>query len=158
VAPDRRQKRTLPERLFKAGIVVGILVVILIMLVTTAHKGKGATFAAANRCPTTITDDSVAYHCWSAYPEAFYATGFTMAAYTLSWNVTCGSRSASGKPQAVGKVVHVIVNQFTQPAAYQLMITSDVCKIDVVATRVSGNGSIHLDLFINQNHPFPAHN
>ena len=157
MAPDKRQKRTLPERLFKAVIVVGIVVVILIALVT-AHKGKGATFAAANRCPTTITDNSVAYHCWSAYPEAFYVTGFTLAVYTLSWNVTCGGRPPSGKSQAVGKIVHVIVNQFTQPATYQLMITSDVCKIDVMATRVSGNGSIHLDLFINQNHPFPAHN
>jgi len=112
---------------------------------------------ADNRCTPKTTPTSVSYSCWSAYPEAFYTTGATLSTYLVSWRVTCAGRSVPGSSKVHG-AVHVIVNQFTQPRAYKLMISSDFCKVNVTAKRIAGSGSITMDLSINQNHPAPARN
>ncbi len=124
-------------------LLITAILIFMVVLLVTHNQGRGATFAAFNRCPSTTTQSSVAYHCWVAYPEAFYVTGVTVSSYRLAWKIACGGRSISGA-RSVGGIVHVVVNQFTQPAAYRLMISSDVCKIDVVAIRIAGSGSIAL--------------
>jgi hypothetical protein len=117
----------------------------------------GAGAKADNRCMPRVSPSSVSFSCWSAYPEAFYTTGITLSTYRVSWKVSCSGRSVAGTSTVRG-AVHVIVNQFTQPRAYQLMINSDLCKVSVIARRTAGSGSITMDLFINQNHPAPARN
>jgi hypothetical protein len=117
----------------------------------------GVSAKSENRCTPKTTPTSVSYSCWSAYPEAFYTTGATLSTYRVDWRVTCGGRSVAGS-QTVHVAVHVIVNQFTQPKAYKLMINSDLCKVNVTAKRTAKTGSITMDLFINQNHPAPARN
>lgn len=151
---DKRRRITI----FGALLLGSIACTILVML-ATAGKSSGAKFASANRCPTRITANSVAYNCWAAYPESFHMGGFTFGStYRLTWKVSCGRKPVSGKPQNVSGVIYKLVGKLTETPAYRLMIGSDVCKIDVAATRVSGNGSIHLELFINQNHPLMVHN
>jgi hypothetical protein len=129
----------------------GTMAVIMILAAQVANA------KTENRCSPKTTPTSVAYSCWSAYPEAFYTTGATFSTYRVSWRVTCIGRTIAGSSSVHG-AVHVIVNQFTQPQAYKLMINSDLCKVSVVARRTAGTGSITMDLFINQNHPAPARN
>ena len=136
-----------------------LAVVFFAIALIASGKGRSAPAASLNRCPTTITQSSVAYSCWSAYPEAFYVAGYARSPYRLSWQVRCIAAGApvAGSKTAMGSF-KVIVNQFTQPTAYQLMISNDVCKIDLLATRTAGNGSITIGLVINQNHAMPLHN
>jgi len=128
-----------------------------VMAAVLAVLSPSAGAKSDNRCSPKTTPTSVAYSCWTAYPEAFYTTGGTLSTYRVDWRVTCGGRSVAGH-QSVHVAVHVIVNQFTQPKAYQLMINSDLCKVNVTAKRTAKTGSITMDLFINQNHPAPARN
>ena len=129
----------------------------LLVALATSSGAQAANVRADNRCPTVTTASSVAYHCWAAYPEAFYAGVYARSEYQLTWKVNCDGTVISG-----GKIVKgffkVIVNQFTSTSAYALMISHDVCKIDVETSRTSGSGSIAMELVINQNHPLPAHN
>lgn len=151
MASHRPGRTSYPCRLLLA-VLAGAIIALAI-----AESGNSTTRAAANRCPTSATSKSVAYHCWTAYPEAFYVAGVTTATYRLKWTLTCGRQPIS-RTRSVGGVILVVVNQFTQPAAYRLMKSSDVCKVDVVATRTSGDGSIALELVINVEHPPPVHN
>lgn len=149
----RSKQLGLGTKLILAGTVA------LVIITLTAGKGNSTTTVATNRCPVTTTPNSVSYSCWSAYPEAFYVSGYAKSSYRLSWKVSCigVGLSVSGNKN-IGGGFKVIVNQFTQPAAYRLMISNDVCKIDVVAKRTAGNGSITMRLVVNQNHAPGAHN
>jgi hypothetical protein len=155
--PQSRKRNILFRRMLLAFIVSAILV-----LAVLADKGDGATLAAANRCQPTLSPSSVKYHCLGAYPESFHITGATTSSYRLSWKVICGGRSVAGTPLTKRGIFQETVDLISQDsrkrAAYELMIHSDLCRVDVSAVRVAGTSSLVLDLFINQNHPSPAHN
>ena len=140
-------------------VLLAIILALVLFAITDKGQAQAAPLAAVNRCPTTVTANSVAYNCWAAYPEAFYAAGLARSRYRLSWRISCGRQSVHGSKTVEGGF-KLIVNQFTELSAYQLMISSDVCKIDVIAKRVAGNESIYFPtgLVINQQHAPPVHN
>lgn len=130
---------------------------LVIALVAFASTAAGATRKAANRCRPHTTSPLVTYRCPAAYPEAIHVGGYTFSKYRLTWKVTCGSRSAQGSKNLEG-AFYVLVDRVTQPSAYKVMEGGVVCWFDIRATRTSRNGSITMELFINVNHPAPAHN
>lgn len=137
-------------------ILAALMGAIVALLVT--EVGKSATSAAASRCRPIVTESSIAYRCWSAYPESFSVVGVAFSKYRIDWSVTCDGKTVKGRKTDSGGIA-VLVGRATEHDAYQLMDNSTgVCKVNVAAKRVSGHGSIAVELIINQNHPSPAHN
>lgn len=157
MVPNKPKKTSLSGKLLLAAL-VGLILASLVVY----SKADAASLAVANRCPTTITANSVAYHCWAAYPESFSLVGYALSKYRLTWAVTCDSRTVKSwktDEATIGLYAGRLSRRGTKErAAYNLMDNNDVCKIDIVATRTAGSGDIALELVINQNHALPVHN
>lgn len=149
------------KRVGPAGKLILAVIVVLVIVALTAGNGRSATAATANRCPVTITPNSIAYSCWAAYAEGFTFSGASFSQYRASWSVTCdGQTVQKSEPPQRAFFIHVWRGSIEtkERAAFELMIHHDICKFDAVATRASGSGRILVHFFINRNDPLPAHN
>ncbi|MEK7561835.1 MAG: hypothetical protein AAB541_03145 [Patescibacteria group bacterium] len=143
----------------KTMVLLAIILALVLFAITDKGQAQAAPLAAANRCRPIVTESSFAYHCWAAYPEGFSLSGHVSGTFRFDWRVTCDGRSVSGS-KTDGGVVHVYAGILSRTgkvrAAYELMASHDVCKIDMVGRPVASNGSIQLiEFFVNRNDPLP---
>ncbi|MDO8591414.1 MAG: hypothetical protein Q7R60_00615 [bacterium] len=148
-----RRRTTLSGRLL-AAIVIGILALLVI-----SSRVDAASRTAANRCSPKITSTSFSYHCWAAYPEGFSLSGHVSGVFRFDWKATCGRRVVSSS-KTDGGLIHIysgiLSRKGKERAAYEMMINHDVCKYDIDAKPIAGNGAIQLlEFFVNRNDPKP---